>query len=120
MPTPLASPFREPKAPAGWGMTAPPRSPSSHPWRSLPPSPSVEAATILQQGGSTDSHNARRALALGVLASPARAVQLIQASLTDQIPGLVAGEDLDVACPARGQRGHHCGTITVDPEQLLP
>lgn len=101
-------------------MTAPPRSPSSHPWRSLPPSPSVEAATILQQGGSTDSHNARRALALGVLASPARAVQLIQASLTDQIPGLVAGEDLDVACPARGQRGHHCGTITVDPEQVLP
>ncbi|MGA4668512.1 HNH endonuclease signature motif containing protein [Propionibacteriaceae bacterium Y1923] len=30
------------------------------------------------------------------------------------------GDGFDPDCPARGQRGHTCGTVTVDPEQLLP
>ena len=75
-----------------------------------------QLAGILAQGGSTDSQQVRRATALGLLASPARALQLLQASLLDQpLP-----DDTDTECPARGQRGHTCGTITVDPDRLLP
>ena len=77
-------------------------------------------AGILADGGSTDSLDARRALGLGILGTPARALQLLQASLLDEVPALVADEDLDVTCPAHGQRGHACGTITVDPDKLLP
>ncbi|GAA1389299.1 DUF222 domain-containing protein [Luteococcus peritonei] len=77
-------------------------------------------AAILADGGSTDSLDARRALGLGLLATPARALQLLQASLLDQIPTLTADGDLDAGCPARGQRGHTCGTITVEPDKLLP
>lgn len=72
-------------------------------------------AGILADAGNTQPHQVRRAQALGVLASPARALQLLQASLTDELP-----EDLDPGCPAVGQRGHTCGTVDVDPEALLP
>ena len=71
-------------------------------------------AGILGQGGNDNSLQVRRSQALGVLASPARALQLLQASLVDELP------DIDPACPARGQRGHTCGTVTVDPDRLLP
>lgn len=70
--------------------------------------------SILRQGGVEGTDDALRAKAMGVLASPARALQLVQASLTDELP------DLDPECPARGQRGHTCGRISEDPEQLLP
>ena len=72
-------------------------------------------AGILAEGGSQESRDVRRAIALGLLASPARALQLMQASLVDELP-----EDLDTSCPAFGQRGHTCGEVTVDPETLMP
>ncbi|MGA4507934.1 DUF222 domain-containing protein [Propionibacteriaceae bacterium G1746] len=72
-------------------------------------------AGILREGGSAESLEVRRAVALGVLASPARALQLLQASLTEELP-----EGLDPECPARGQRGHVCGQVAVDPDRLLP
>ena len=56
----------------------------------------------------------RYALALGVLANPALALQMIQASVQGELP------DLDPECPARGMRGHSCGRVDVDPEKLLP
>ena len=71
-------------------------------------------ASILGQGGNDNPLQVRRAQALGVLASPARALQLLQASLVDELP------EIDEDCPARGQRGHTCGTVTVDPDKLLP
>ncbi|WP_203568130.1 hypothetical protein [Aestuariimicrobium ganziense] len=75
-----------------------------------------QLARVLGQGGDTDAWQVRRAKALGVLASPARALQLLQASLLDQqLP-----DGTDLACPAAGQRGHVCGQVTVDPEKLLP
>ena len=42
-------------------------------------------------------------------------MQLLQASLLDQLP-----DDLDTECPAAGQRGHSCGQVLVDPDRLLP
>lgn len=63
---------------------------------------------------SRESLKMRHALALGVLANPALALQLIQASVQSELP------DLDPECPARGMRGHSCGRVDVDPEKLLP
>jgi len=81
-------------------------------------------AGILAQGGSTDSRDVRRSTALGILATPARALQLLQASLLDAAddPELPFDDEdpEDAGCPAKGYRGHTCGTITVDPELLLP
>ncbi|MFZ2259672.1 MAG: DUF222 domain-containing protein, partial [Luteococcus japonicus] len=81
-------------------------------------------AGILAQGGSTDSRDVRRSTALGILATPARALQLLQASLSDPVhdPELPLDDEdpEDAGCPAKGYRGHTCGTITVDPELLLP
>ncbi|ROR54024.1 uncharacterized protein DUF222 [Luteococcus japonicus] len=81
-------------------------------------------AGILAQGGSTDSRDVRRSTALGILATPARVLQLLQASLLDaaddpELPFDDEGPE-DAGCPAKGSRGHTCGTITVDPELLLP
>lgn len=73
-------------------------------------------AHILRQGGDCRELDDRRAQALGILALPAYALQLLQASLLDELP-----TDLDAEpCPAAGQSGHLCGQITVDPEKLLP
>lgn len=76
-------------------------------------------AGILRTGGSDEPLQVRRAQGLGLLASPARALQLLQASLLDEIPALVDDGDLNVECPARGQRGHVCGQVTADPEALM-
>lgn len=72
-------------------------------------------AMILGQGGNQDSHQIRRATALGILASPAYALSLLQASLVDQLP-----HGLEQECPSKGMRGHTCGQVTVDPDKLLP
>lgn len=72
-------------------------------------------ATILGQGGNQDSHQIRRATALGILASPAYALSLLQASLVEELP-----EGLSEECPSKGMRGHTCGVITVEPDKLLP
>jgi hypothetical protein len=77
-------------------------------------------AEIFKQAGDSDTLEVRRAKALGVLGTPARALQLIQASLLDDVPALVDEDGIDLDCPALGQRGHTCGTITVDPDRLLP
>ena len=70
-------------------------------------------ATILGKAGVEGSRDVRRAQALALLANPARALQLMQASLSDELPELTP-------CEAEGQPGHACGTITVDPDLLLP
>ena len=75
-------------------------------------------ASLLAQGGDRLGPDARRAAALGVLAHPARALQMLQASILDQLPA-DAGESWG-PCPAAGQAGHLCGRITVDPDRLLP
>lgn len=72
-------------------------------------------AGILGQGGNTETFEIRRALALGVLASPSWALQLLQASLLDELP-----EIEDAECPSRGLRGHTCGSVTVPADQLMP
>lgn len=74
-------------------------------------------AQMLKQGGHTGELDERRADALGVLATPARALQLMQASILDELPA-----ELDELgeCPLAGRPGHLCGQITVDPEKLLP
>lgn len=77
-------------------------------------------ARILSAGGSTENLDARRATGLGLLASPARALQFLQADLLDEVPDLFAESEVDPACPARGQRGHTCGQVTVSTESLLP
>ncbi len=75
-------------------------------------------ARILAQGGDTRGLDERRASALAVMAHPARALQLLQASLVEELPA-----DLTESwgpCPAAGQAGHLCGRVMVDPERLLP
>lgn len=78
----------------------------------------VRLARVLSEGGVTDPEQARRAMALGILAgTPARALQLLQAAEQEQLP---TGEDFQEICRRDGQAGHTCGTITVDPQKLLP
>jgi len=75
-------------------------------------------ASILRRAGVQDTEDGIRARALGMLANPALALQMLQASLLDEptFPGFVEGS----ACELKGRLGHTCGTITVDPEKLLP
>ncbi|MEL4505665.1 DUF222 domain-containing protein [Luteococcus sp. H138] len=74
-------------------------------------------ATILETGGTRGTRDALRARAVGILANPPLATQLLQADLLDQLP---VGDEFDKVCARNGQAGHVCGTITVDPDQLLP
>ncbi|HEX2857270.1 MAG TPA: DUF222 domain-containing protein, partial [Propionibacteriaceae bacterium] len=76
-------------------------------------------AHLLAQGGDQRGLDDRRAAALGLMAFPARALQLLQASILDELPTDL-GETWGGSCPAAGQAGHLCGQITVDPERLLP
>ena len=73
---------------------------------------------ILAEGGSTGGRDALRAKALGVLASPARALQLMQACLLDQLPE--EPEALSQFCAHEGEPGHLCGSVSVNPELLQP
>ncbi len=89
---------------------------------------------ILAAQGSDEDARMRRATALGILATPARALALIQSAASQ--PALPAGDssvpESSVAEPSRerdpvmgarapfGCAGHSCGTITVPPERLLP
>ncbi len=74
-------------------------------------------AGILREGGQRGTHDALRAISLGVLANPGRALQALQADLMDHLP-----EDPDEFedCIRAGQPGHACGMITIDPDLLLP
>ncbi|HEY3548580.1 MAG TPA: DUF222 domain-containing protein [Propionicimonas sp.] len=99
-----------------------------------------QLSTILAGQGSTEAAAARRATALGILATPARALALIQHALTQPtltddtttelahtVPELDEGPSTH-AQPADGHgprspfgcAGHSCGTITVPTERLLP
>lgn len=77
-------------------------------------------AGILAAGGAGGGHDARRAKALGLLANPAAALDLLQASLLDELPSEV--EAHEVQCSRQGFAGHVCGSVagSVDPEALLP
>jgi hypothetical protein len=114
-----------------------------------------QLAGILARTGANDPHSQLRATALGILATPARALAMIQQDLTQ--PALVdphagatdagragvdanttladAGSEVPVAEPddqggpfgragtgrgPAGCAGTGCGTITVDPDRLLP
>jgi len=120
-----------------------------------------QLSTILATTGSTETPAERRATALGILATPARALALIQHSLTqptldtDPDTATAAEEGLSPSFPEEGSEaqrpnasrratdtvmipepeedqdghgprspfgcaGHTCGTITVDPDRLLP
>ncbi|WP_179229313.1 DUF222 domain-containing protein [Parenemella sanctibonifatiensis] len=82
-----------------------------------------------------DPREIRRALALGILATPARALHLLQDSLIDELddaeltaaPGDAdlnlgggAAEGQGTGCPMASSPAHTCGQITVDPTKLLP
>lgn len=109
-----------------------------------------QLAGILADQGSSQELPERRATALGILATPARALALIQHSLSqptlDDEPLVETGgpagptkvpEELrepaseasqgpadEPEAPASrspfGCAGHTCGTVTVDPDRLLP
>lgn len=87
-----------------------------------------QLAGILVDQGSTEPAPVRRATALGILATPARALAMIQHSVAQ--PALTdtgtpaerrpAEEESNglrapIHCP-----GHSCGTVTVEPGRLLP
>jgi hypothetical protein len=88
-----------------------------------------QLSSILSAQGSTETAETRRATALGILATPARALALIQQSLAQPV---VAGLDKEHALTVserdagHGSRspfrcaGHTCGSITVPPDSLLP
>ncbi|WP_229116080.1 DUF222 domain-containing protein [Parenemella sanctibonifatiensis] len=71
-----------------------------------------------------DSRDVRRAIALGILATPARALQLLQESLVDAADDaeLVLDESAGegAGCPMATSPAHTCGTVAVDPAKLLP
>ncbi|WP_179229122.1 DUF222 domain-containing protein [Parenemella sanctibonifatiensis] len=85
-----------------------------------------------------DPHDIRRAVALGILATPARALHLLQDSLIDQLDDveLASAPDEDhlhdsatvgaaeqtnaTGCPVASSPAHTCGQVTVDPAKLLP
>ena len=103
-----------------------------------------QLSQILAGQGSTDTAQERRATALGILATPARALALIQHALTQPAldtatvpeearerasePSRRAAEPVTIPGPDHGHgprspfwcAGHTCGTITVPPERLLP
>ena len=92
--------------------------------------------TILAGQGSAETPAERRATALGILATPARALALIQQSiaqptLSDDDTVMVPEPDEGLAPDEQhaeehgprspfGCAGHTCGTITVPPDRLLP
>ncbi|MCA0296010.1 MAG: 13E12 repeat family protein [Actinobacteria bacterium] len=102
----------------------------------------TQLASILDTPGTTQDVSERRATALGILATPARALALLQHSLTQPtLPnesgeGTAPEERRERASDAsrradddeewQGSRspfgcaGHTCGRITVDPDRLLP
>ncbi|MEA5116352.1 MAG: DUF222 domain-containing protein [Propionicimonas sp.] len=89
-------------------------------------------ADILAACGDTAPVEIRRATALGILATPARALAMLQAATQPVLVGAIEEDPARVARdaetvadefgPRSPQRcaGHTCGTITVDPDRLLP
>ncbi|OYN92619.1 DUF222 domain-containing protein [Parenemella sanctibonifatiensis] len=74
-----------------------------------------------------DPRDVRRALALGILATPARALHLLQDSLIDELDDIELAHAPDEdhlepgsGCPTASSPAHTCGQVTVDPAKLLP
>jgi len=99
----------------------------------------TQLSDILAAAGDTNPAEVRRATAIGILATPARALAMIQAAaqpaLTDGTGATCEAtlasqtgeddhDDADNVGPAgrgpAGCAGHVCGTITTDPAKLLP
>lgn len=83
-------------------------------------------AEILADRDGNPDRDVRRSEAFAIMATPARALALLQSAASsgpspdEQPAGLRSSvDDLDSRGP-RGCAGHVCGTITVDPERLLP
>lgn len=66
-----------------------------------------QIADILTEQGATQPKRVLRATALGILATPARALNLLQSAIQ---PDLLSHDT----------PGHLCGAVGVDPEKLLP
>lgn len=79
-------------------------------------------ADVLAENGDADDHDARCARAFGLLATPARALALLQsaAGATKPAAGTCADDDRAACSEPHGCAGYLCGTITVKPRQLLP
>ena len=78
-------------------------------------------ADILADRDGHSNADVRRAEAFGIMATPARALALLQ-SATVPDTGQIGSDD-EVVSEARGPAGcagHVCGTITVRPDRLLP
>ena len=91
-----------------------------------------QLAEVLAWAGDTEHADARHAKALGLLANPARALQLMQARILDaeacgqrESTGVSSTEPspegTSVCDEATSDPSHRfCGTVTVDPAKLLP
>ena len=84
-----------------------------------------QLSSILAGQGSAETAAQRRATALGILATPARALALIQHSLhqpalTDHDPATLPEPEGHGPRSPFGCAGHTCGTITVPTDRLLP
>ncbi|WP_022911176.1 HNH endonuclease signature motif containing protein [Aestuariimicrobium kwangyangense] len=79
-------------------------------------------ATELGRAGDTSSRAVRLSKSLGLLATPARALQILQGAIADETDVLPSGLETEEQreCPSTGFRGHLCGQVTVDPDRLLP
>jgi hypothetical protein len=74
-------------------------------------------ADVLAENGDADDHDLRCARAFGLLATPARALALLQTAAQTTKAKDAAPPSCDE--PHRCD-GHLCGTITVKPRRLLP
>lgn len=77
-------------------------------------------ATELGRAGDASSREVRLSKALGLLASPARSLQVLQGIASDDDSPLGLETEEQRECPSAGLRGHVCGRVTVDPDRLLP
>lgn len=76
---------------------------------------------ILAEKGSNESRDVRRSQAVEIMATPARALALLQSAVQPDLA--VVAPDAEPESSGRGPSGcagHVCGRVTVPPEKLLP
>lgn len=74
---------------------------------------------ILADRGDDDPSDVRRSKAFGILASPARALEMLQSAARPEPDEPTDDSPPDGQAPT-GCQSHICGTVTVDPDRLLP